>query len=210
MIPLGRRSTLAVVFLAAFLAVLTTEAGAGARKVSNQIEVAFGATKVAIDESLVETLVGDQKEDIKSSRDINLPKGAILTLRPPMSVSEGYSPPCKPIAAIHLIREHRMPLSENHLLKNSTLKPTAFEGIEKVIFEAGQSLDLYQFRSAELTDFYGERISFYRGADRITIELQVSAEFHVTLIAPLDDCFFEQGEGMAKRLRKFAFTSIIK
>lgn len=209
MIPFARRSTLDVVFLATLLAALMT-ADANAQKVSNQIEVAFGTTKVAIDKSLVETLVGDPKEDIKNSRDINLPKGAILTLRPPISVSEGYSPPCRPIAAIHLIREHRMPLSENHLLKNSTLKPTAFEGIEKVIFEARQSLDLYQFRSAELTDFYGERISFYRGADRITIELQVSAEFHVTLIAPLDDCFFEQGEGMAKRLRKFAFTSVIK
>jgi hypothetical protein len=89
-------------------------------------------------------------------------------------------------------------------------RKTKFEGISKLEPTSGRpTLDLYQFDSDQLRDFWGDQIGFYRSGTLVRLKLQITPDLRIELGTAAKECFFERGKIFVSQLRAF-IARIIK
>jgi hypothetical protein len=68
---------------------------------------------------------------------------------------------------------------------------TSFEGISKLEPASGSPLiELYQFDSDQLRDFWGDPISFYKAGPLFRLDLQLTRDLRIELGTSATDCLF--------------------
>jgi hypothetical protein len=69
-------------------------------------------------------------------------------------------------------------------------EPSEFTGIDKIHQGRFDVLNVYRFTSPALADYRGDPIYFYRGAGRITTDIQIGREIQIKATCPNSTEFF--------------------
>jgi hypothetical protein len=176
---------------------------------ADAVELRFGATTVVLDRNALLSVAGRGKSDLGSTQKFDISPDGPASVALPPQVGMGFSPPCEPITRI--LMQHR---AVPPILRQTTfrhLRPTSIQiaGISRLEPPSGSSiLELYQFDSEELRDFWGEQITFYQGAPLINMGIQFTADMRIELATLARQCFFERGEVFARQLRSFVISQI--
>jgi hypothetical protein len=176
---------------------------------ADAVELRFGATTVVLDRTALLSVAGRGKSDLGTTQKFDISPDGPASVALPSQVLAGFSPPCEPITRI--LMQHR---TVPPILRQTTfrhLRPTSVQipGISRLEPPSGSSiLELYQFDSEELRDFWGEQITFYQGAPLIRMDIQFTRDLQVSLATSARQCFFERGEVFARQLRSFVTSQI--
>jgi hypothetical protein len=176
---------------------------------SDTIDLHFGATTVVLERNALLSVAGRGKSDLGNTQKFDISPDGPASVALPSQVLTGFSPPCEPITRI--LMQHRAvpPILRQDSFRNLRPTPIQIGGISRLEPPSGSSiLELYQFDSEELRDFWGEKITFYQGAPLIHVDIQVTRDMRVALATSARQCFFERGEIFARQLRSFVISKI--
>ncbi len=161
----SRRSFLTLLLLilsVGFLPPLTIAARADELP-PNTLEIDFGETTVILDSSLLLGVGGVAKSGLGAKRKFDIPVGTPVQVALPTRVLASFSPPCEAISSILMIHGVLPSRADNPLYAGLQPHKTKFQGISELEADGGRPLlDLYQFDSDRLRDFWGDQIDFYR------------------------------------------------
>lgn len=171
------------------------------------IEFHFGQTTVTLDRELVLGSVAKSLLRTRQELDIASNDAVQIALRPQILAS--FSPPCEAIRTAFLVHETLPRRADRRLFSGLHPKEMRFEGISKLEPASGAPLiELYQFDSDQLRDFWGDPISFYKAGPLFRLDLQITRDLRVELGTSATDCFFERGSVFAMQLRAFILSRI--
>jgi hypothetical protein len=176
---------------------------------ADAVELRFGATTVVLDRNALLSVAGRGKSDLGTTQKFDISPDGPASVALPSQVLTGFSPPCEPITRI--LMQHRAvpPILRQDLFRNLRPTPIQIGGISRLEPPSGSSiLELYQFDSDELRDFWGEKITFYQGPPLIHMDIQVTRDMRLALATSARQCFFERGEIFARQLRSFVISKI--
>lgn len=127
----------------------------------------------------------------------------------PAQLLASFSPPCESIPSIYMVAGKLPPRSQQSLFAGLEPRKTSFQGISKLGSANGPPLvELYQFDSDQLRDFWGDPVDFYRSGSLNRLKLQVTRDLRIELGTSAEKCFFERGEIFVTQLREFIFSTI--
>ena len=197
------RRRLAKVLFVGFVIPLTIAARADELP-PNSVEISFGETTVRLDSGLLLGVGGVAKSLLGSKRKFDMPVGSPAQVALPKQVLASFSPPCEAISSILMIHGAFPSRADNPLYAGLRPHKTNFEGISKLEAANGRPLlDLYQFDSDHLRDFWGDQIDFYKSGTLIRLNVQITRDLRVELGTSANECFFERGEIFVTQLRAF-------
>ncbi len=170
-------------------------------------EIHFGATTIAVDSYLVLSVGGKSLPGTR--REFDISNDTVQVALPPQ-VLASFSPPCEAVPSILMIRGALARRADNSLYGGLQPRKTDFQGISQLEPASGHALlELYQFDSDQLRDFWGDQIDFYKSGPLIRLKLQVTRDLRIELGTSAKQCFFERGETFVTQLRAFIFSAII-
>ena len=120
-----------------------------------------------------------------------------------------FSPPCETIPSILIVHGTLPRRADNPLYSGLQSRKIRFNDISKLEPASGRPLlDLYQFDSNQLQDFWGDQIDFYKSGPLIRVKIQITHDLRIDLGTSATECFFERGEVFITQLRAFIFGII--
>jgi hypothetical protein len=171
------------------------------------IEVHFGQTTLTLDRELV--LGSVARSLLRTRQELDIESNDAVQVALPPKILASFSPPCEAIRSAFLVHETLPRRADRRLFSGLHPKETSFEGISKLEPASGAPLiELYQFDSDQLRDFWGDPISFYKAGPLFRLDLQVTSDLRVQLGTSASDCFFKRGSVFAAQLRAFILSRI--
>jgi hypothetical protein len=174
---------------------------------SSLMSLHFGETTIVFERKTINWISGYQKRpDQLSESTIILSNNASVFFTPPFAI-----PACLEIGQVLLTYQTVEPILRQRLFLDYTPTATEFRGISRLMPPSGRPiLDLYQFEASDLTDFWGEQITFYREPPTINVKIQLTRDAHMRVAATAGRCFFESGEATIRHLILFVRSKIKK
>jgi hypothetical protein len=176
----------------------------------NMIEVHFGKTTVVLNRELVLGVRGVARSLLGANPEFNIPSNATVQVALPPQVLASFSPPCETIPSILLVHRTLPWRADNPLYDGLQSHKTTFRGFSKLEPTGGRPLiELYQFDSNKLQDFWGDQIDFYKSGPLIREKIQITHDLRIDLGTSAMECFFEREEIFILQLRAF-IVGVIK
>jgi hypothetical protein len=176
---------------------------------ADAVELRFGATTVVLDRNDLRSVAGRGKSDLGNRQKFDISPDGPASVALPSQVLTGFSPPCEAITSILMQNRAVPPILRQTMFLNLRPIPIQIGGISRLEPPSGSSiLELYQFDSEELRDFWGEQITFSQEAPLIHLDIQVTRDLRIVLGTSARQCFFERGEVFARQLRSFVLSKI--
>jgi hypothetical protein len=175
----------------------------------NTVEIGFGETTVTLEDRLLLGVGGVGKSDLSGKRRFDIPVGATVQVALPAEVLVAFSPPCQAISSILMIRGALPGRADNSLYYGLQPHRTKFAGISELEATTRRPLlELYQFDSDRLRDFWGDQIDFYKSGTLVRLKVQITRDLRIELGTAARECFFERGEIFVDQLRAFVVSTI--
>jgi hypothetical protein len=175
----------------------------------NTTELHFGETTVQLDSDLLLGVRGVAKSVLGTKREFDVADNDTVQVALPTQVLASFSPPCEAVRSILMIRGALPRRVDNPLYNGLRPRKTDFQGISQLEPASGRSLlELDQFDSDRLRDFWGDPIDFYRSGSLIRLKLQVTRDLRIELGTSATDCFFEKASVFVTQFRAFVLGTI--
>jgi hypothetical protein len=175
----------------------------------NTAKLHFGETTVQLDNDLLLGVRGVAKSVLGTRREFDISDNETVQVALPTQVLASFSPPCEAVRSILMIRGALPRRVDNPLFNGLRPRKTDFQGISQLVPANGLPLlELYQFESDQLRDFWGDQISFYKSGPLLRLKLQISRDLRIDLGTSATDCLFEKASVFVTQLRAFVLGTI--